>query len=246
MTSFAETAKPECETAGHACKSRDRGHIGVVMRNAAAAVAIAILGFSAMAPEPVTALPLPVPAATRHGASGLIVLVQGRRDDPAAPIITLPGRKRGGLFSNSPFASPTAPVIRSDDLRKPTAPVISTPPGSAEGADAELPGIPEGQAAPPYEKEILRLAELLGSLHYLRGLCGANEGGLWRDEMERLVEAEPDNAVWRARLKQSFNGGYSGFNRTYQTCTPSAARAASLFIDEGKTLVATIRTRYAY
>lgn len=216
------------------------------MRNAAAAIAVAILGIFAVGSEPLTALPLPAPTAMPRGTSGLIILAQGRRNDPAAPIVTSPNRRGGGLFSNTPFASPTAPVFRSDSSRKPTAPVVSTPPGSGESADAELPGTPEGQAAPPYEKEILRLAELLGSLHYLRGLCGANEGGLWRDEMERLVEAEPDNAVWRARLKQSFNGGYSGFNRTYQTCTPSAARAASLFVDEGKTLVATIRTRYAY
>jgi len=32
--------------------------------------------------------------------------------------------------------------------------------------------------------------EILGALHYLRGLCGANEGQKWRNEMQALVDAE--------------------------------------------------------
>ena len=47
-----------------------------------------------------------------------------------------------------------------------------------------------GLAAPaagqttPFDKDLQRLAEILGALHYLRQLCGANEGPKWRNEMQ--------------------------------------------------------------
>ena len=42
----------------------------------------------------------------------------------------------------------------------------------------------------PFENDLARLSEILGALHYLRALCGANEGQKWRAEMQALVEAE--------------------------------------------------------
>ena len=42
---------------------------------------------------------------------------------------------------------------------------------------------------PPYEQDLMRLSEILGALHYLRPLCGAPDGTLWRDEMQALIEA---------------------------------------------------------
>ena len=38
-------------------------------------------------------------------------------------------------------------------------------------------------AAAPFDGELQRLAEILGTLHYLRGICGTNEGPKWRNEM---------------------------------------------------------------
>ena len=55
-----------------------------------------------------------------------------------------------------------------------------------------LAGIP-AQAAPtdnkPYDDRLFRLSEILGAVHYLRELCGAEEGQLWRERMSELVEA---------------------------------------------------------
>ena len=31
-------------------------------------------------------------------------------------------------------------------------------------------------AAAPFDADLQRLAEILGTLHYLRGICGTNEG----------------------------------------------------------------------
>ncbi len=39
--------------------------------------------------------------------------------------------------------------------------------------------------------------EILGTLHYLRGICGTNEGAKWRNQMQALIDAEtpPANAA---------------------------------------------------
>ena len=45
-------------------------------------------------------------------------------------------------------------------------------------------------AAAPFDASLQRLAEILGALHYLRGICGANEGPKWRNEMQAIIDAE--------------------------------------------------------
>ncbi len=85
----------------------------------------------------------------------------------------------------------------------------------------------------PYDEKLLRLAEILGAVHYLRELCSANEGSLWRDRMKELLDAEGSSALRRARLTRSFNQGYRSYSRTYITCTPSAQVAITRFLNEG-------------
>jgi uncharacterized protein (TIGR02301 family) len=96
----------------------------------------------------------------------------------------------------------------------------------------------------PYDDRLLRLAEILGAIHYLRELCAANDGQTWRDQMRGLVDAEGSSALRRARLAQSFNRGYQNYSRTYKVCTPTAETAISRFMVEGaqiaETLVKTI------
>ena len=42
----------------------------------------------------------------------------------------------------------------------------------------------------PYDDRLLRLSEILGAVHYLRELCGAEEGQQWRERMSELVQSE--------------------------------------------------------
>jgi len=65
----------------------------------------------------------------------------------------------------------------------------------------------------PYDERIFRLAEILGAVHYLRELCGANDGQLWREKMRELIEAEGSSALRRAQLARSFNNGYRSYSR---------------------------------
>jgi uncharacterized protein (TIGR02301 family) len=91
---------------------------------------------------------------------------------------------------------------------------------------------------------MLRLAEILGSLHYLRDLCGADEGQTWRQEMEKLLAAEQPVEARRQKLVARFNRGYRGFREIYRECTPPAAEAANRYLRQGVRLAAEIPGRY--
>jgi uncharacterized protein (TIGR02301 family) len=99
--------------------------------------------------------------------------------------------------------------------------------------------------AAPYQSELERLAEILGALHHLRGICGANEGQTWRNEMQALIEAETPNGERRNRLVASFNRGYRGFQQSYRTCTRAADLAIRRYLDEGARIARDITARYA-
>jgi uncharacterized protein (TIGR02301 family) len=53
----------------------------------------------------------------------------------------------------------------------------------------------------PYDERLMRLSEILGAVHYLRELCGANDGQAWRDRMKELMDAEGSTALRRAKLR---------------------------------------------
>ena len=98
---------------------------------------------------------------------------------------------------------------------------------------------PHALAAPdvkPYDEKLMRLSEILGAVHYLRELCGANEGQYWRDRMRELTESEGSTALRRAKLARAFNQGYRSYSRTYNTCSPSAQTAITRFLAEGTQL----------
>ena len=100
-------------------------------------------------------------------------------------------------------------------------------------------------AAAPFDGDLQRLAEILGTLHYLRGICGNNEGGKWRNEMQALIDAETPSGDRRARMIAGFNRGYNGFQQTYRTCTPAALVAIRRYIDEGSKISKDLTARYA-
>ena len=92
------------------------------------------------------------------------------------------------------------------------------------------------QDVKPYDERLMRLSEILGAVHYLRELCGNNDGQLWRERMRDIMEGEGSSALRRAKLTRSFNTGYRSYSRTYQSCTPSAQTAIDRFLTEGTQL----------
>jgi uncharacterized protein (TIGR02301 family) len=98
----------------------------------------------------------------------------------------------------------------------------------------------------PYDANLQRLAEILGALHYLRGICGANEGQKWRNQMQALVDAEaPNNGDRRTRMLVSFNRGFRIFQQSYRACTPAADLVIRRYLDEGSKIAREVTARYA-
>ncbi len=97
----------------------------------------------------------------------------------------------------------------------------------------------------PFDNDLQRLAEILGALHYLRGICSANEGQKWRDQMQSLIDAEVPDGERRRKIVASFNRGYRGFQQTYRSCTPAADIAIRRYLDEGSKISREITARYA-
>ena len=108
--------------------------------------------------------------------------------------------------------------------------------GSPAAQTAQPPGPSSDPDARPYDAQIYRLSEIVGAVHYLRELCGAEEGQAWRNQMRDLVSAEGTSALRRARLVDSFNKGYRGYARTYRTCTRPAVQAIARFMQQGASI----------
>jgi uncharacterized protein (TIGR02301 family) len=97
----------------------------------------------------------------------------------------------------------------------------------------------------PFDPVLERLAEILGSLHYLRGVCGANEGNKWRNEMQAIMDAEAPSGARRTQMIAHFNRGYRTFQQSYHTCTPAADLAIRRYLEEGSKIAREVTARYS-
>ena len=97
----------------------------------------------------------------------------------------------------------------------------------------------------PFDHDLQRLAEILGSLHFLRGICGSNEGQKWRDEAQVLIDTEAPSGERHEQMIASFNRGYRAFQQSYRTCTPAADFAIRRYLAEGAKIAREITARYA-
>ncbi len=123
---------------------------------------------------------------------------------------------------------------RGPQPARPPAPAQAAPPAPAP---AEAP-------PPPYEKDLLRLAEVMGSLAFLRALCNASDSAEWPKRMQALIDTEGTTPGRKERLAGAYNRGYRGFAITYRICTASAAEATARYLKEGETLSRGIAGRF--
>lgn len=126
-----------------------------------------------------------------------------------------PAGKAPNVDSNAEIAGPLIPVPTGPDPDEPVS----------------------------YDPELARLATILGSLHYLRNLCGET-GNQWRDEMETIILSDKMASLRKKRAIAAFNDGYQAFSASYTQCNPRAIEAIGKFQTEGASLTATILTRY--
>lgn len=96
----------------------------------------------------------------------------------------------------------------------------------------------------PYDVQLTRLAEVLGSIQYLRALCGASTSE-WRASMQQLLDADTGTEPKRReRLTAAFNRGYRSFAAVHTSCTDAARTAEERYRIEGATLATEIAARF--
>ena len=135
------------------------------------------------------------------------------------------------------------PQYRPQPYQQPQPrPVQPQPPQQAQ-PQAQTP--PPQNTPAPYDRDLQRLAEILGSLHFLRGICGSNEGQKWRNEAQTLIDTEAPSGERHEQMIASFNRGYRAFQQSYRTCTPAADFAIRRYLAEGAKIAREITARYA-
>lgn len=148
------------------------------------------------------------------------------------------------------LAQTAAPSVKKAPAHAaPSAPGTATPGATAPATS------PEAKPA-PYDGQMMRLSEVLGSVSYLRTLCGSGGGSIggpggnadgdqWRDRMQRLLESDTAGEPQRReRLTAAFNRGYRSFAAVHRSCTDAARQAEQRYRNEGATLAAEIAARY--
>ena len=136
----------------------------------------------------------------------------------------------------APLAAQTQP--QTAQPAKPTAPAAKPSPAAPQS-----PAQPD--APPPYEAQLLRLAELIGALTYLRDLCGDGDGADFRAKFADLVAAEGTTDARQQSLAGAFNRGFRDYELTYRACTPIAREIVARFLDEASRIAKDVATRYS-
>lgn len=101
------------------------------------------------------------------------------------------------------------------------------------------------EKAPPYESRLLRLSEVIGSIHFLTLLCTPEDGTVWHDKMNEMLDVEAKTQLRRAKLIERFNFGFNSFQSTYRNCTASANTALARYTLEAKTIVQNLTRNFS-
>ena len=158
---------------------------------------------------------------SRNATVGLAIVLAASRVVVAAPVFLLPA---GEVLAQGLPSSPPLPPINA--------------PGSIPEAGAD-------EALPPYEPQLERLSEMLGTLTYLRALCGKGDAAEWRKRMMILLDAEAKGESRRDRLAGAYNRGFHGYQATYRMCTASADLVITRFLAESDRLARDLTARFS-
>ena len=141
------------------------------------------------------------------------------------------------------LAVAAAPLAAQTQTAQPVKPAAAKPVTPAAPAAPPTPAQPD--APPPYEAQLLRLAELIGALAYLRDLCGDDDGASFRAKFADLVGAEGTTDARKESLAGAFNRGFRDYELTYRACTPTARAIVARFLDEASRIARDVANRYS-
>lgn len=115
----------------------------------------------------------------------------------------------------------------------------------AAHAQAPMQHSPVEAAATPYDKQLARLSEILGTVTYLRNLCAEQPEPQWRAAMEKLLTVDAGSEPARKQqLTAAYNRGYRAFGALHTACTDAARKTDSEYRAEGATLIKEMTNRF--
>ena len=117
-------------------------------------------------------------------------------------------------------------------------------PAQAAPAQGAAPSPAPAERPPPYQPQLLRLAEMMGALAFLRDLCGAGDGAEFRTKMTALLAADGVSDAERDLLAGAYNKGFKDYETTYRACTPNAHVVIAGYLAEAAKLAAEVAGRY--
>jgi uncharacterized protein (TIGR02301 family) len=125
--------------------------------------------------------------------------------------------------------------VQAQQRRSPTAAQPTAPPPAPEPPEAP---------PPTYEPDLLRLAEVLGSLSYLTKLCGVKDSESWQIRMDQLLEAEGPTKTRKERLAGAYNRGYLGYQPAHRICSEGSRQAIDRLLEQGQKMTTELSRRY--
>jgi uncharacterized protein (TIGR02301 family) len=168
----------------------------------------------------------------------------------AAAIVFLLAHPAGAQFDflfgwtkPPPPAAPAAPQGGPAKSAK-VKPRKPKPKETKPSPDTNAPAAAVEEPPPPFDSELLKLAEILGALAYLDELCATNPPGKWPEKMKALLEAEAKTNARKERLAGSYNRGFRDFERSYRYCTRNAQTEIVRFLAEGGKIAHEVVSRY--
>jgi len=97
---------------------------------------------------------------------------------------------------------------------------------------------------PPFQSDVLRLSEILGSVAYLDGLCAGPKTEDWRAKMAALLDAQKLDGPARRPFIEAFNRGQRTFSIAHRSCTSSARSLLQRYFAEGAQLADRVGQRF--
>ena len=164
----------------------------------------------------------------------------GDREKPAVKRLLA-----SGLAAFAALAVAAAPLAAQTQTAPPAKPAVPAAKPVTPATPAETPTPAQPDAPPPYEAQLLRLAEITGALAYLRDLCGDGDGAAFRAKFADLVGAEGTTDARKESLAGAFNRGFRDYELTYRACTPTAQAIVARFLDEASRIAKDVANRYS-
>jgi uncharacterized protein (TIGR02301 family) len=139
--------------------------------------------------------------------------------------------------ANQPHVAP-APVAPAPVAPAPVAPAPVAPaPAAPAPAAPELP-------PPAYERDLIRLSEILGALSVLHELCGDQASSEVRANMQALLDAEAQTPARREQLAGAYNRFARAYATTHRTCRDTSKAALERFLTDGASVARAISSRF--